>query len=336
MNSLNELVLHPSFKKTVNEIKKVNLTLTQNSVQDKLNFEKLTFPPRGKIKLIENMGSVDLDAKNGQKIAKEFIFSGYDESKLHYFSLEGSAYFTTHSLVLASKQEYMPVCYLSFYFYTRSEKIKENSSYIIHSQDHAADSNRDYAKDRSKFLNEWFVEDSILFIDGPLIGGQMTTYTLDLVEKLHIKRIIPIFFVKNSDSNLVTDNILELRNKYNSDMHWSYNQLKTGQRTNFVIYEDEHNPKNAKIFCYLKAFNLSPQRIEFHVDTYSNYKNQIENIMDMIYYLLLVHGDKKNPQIRPIAVAEKYARDVLRMIDSYNLIKTSGLIPTMNQERFGG
>jgi hypothetical protein len=49
-----------------------------------------------------------------------------------------------------------------------------------------------------------------------------------------------------------------------------------------------------------------------------------------------VNGDVKNPQIRPIYVSEKYARSVLKMIDTYNLIKTSGLIPTMNQLRFGG
>lgn len=336
MNALNKLVLHPSFKKTINEIRKVNLTITQNPIQEKLNFENLTFPSEGKIKLIEDLGSIKLNEKNGQKIGKEYLLSGYDESKLQYFSLEGSAYFTAHSLVIASKQEYMPVNYLSFYFYTRSQKIKENSSYITHSEDHSADSNRDYAIDRSNFLNKWAVDNSVLFVDGPLIGGQITSYTLDLVEKVHKKGIIPIFFVKNSDSNLVTDNILELRNKFNSDMHWSYNQLKPGERTNFVMYADEHNPKNAKIFCYLKAFNLSPQRIELHIDTYTNYRNKIEDIMDMIYFLLLVHGNKKNPQIRPIAIAEKYARDILRMADTYNLIKTSGLIPTMNQERFGG
>ena len=83
-------------------------------------------------------------------------------------------------------------------------------------------------------------------------------------------------------------------------------------------------------------FNLSPQRIEFHVDTYASFKEAINNIMDLIYYLLLVNGDVKNPQIRPIYVSEKYARSVLKMIDTYNLIKTSGLIPTMNQLRFGG
>lgn len=335
MDLFNKLIIHPSFKETLDEIRKVNITITERSLPDKFDFSSTTFPPYGKIRLIEEIATIDLDAKDGQVVAKDFIFAGYDESKLQYLSLEGSAYFTAHSMVIASKREYLPVEYLSFYFYTRSKNITEKSTFIQYSEDHKADANRDYVVDRSIFINKWSLENSILFIDGPLIGGNLTSYTLTLVENLHEKEIIPIFFVKNSDSNLVTDNIIELKQRYNSDMHWSYNQLKIGQRTNFFMYLDEYNPKNAKIFCYLKAFNLSPQRIEFHLDTYSMHKNKIHNLMNLIYYLLLVHGDIKNPQIRPIAIAEKYAREILKLTDSYNLIKTSGLIPTMNQERFG-
>ena len=57
--------------------------------------------------------------------------------------------------------------------------------------------------------------------------------------------------------------------------------------------------------------------------------------MNLIYYLLLVQGYLQNPQIRPIAVAEKYARAILKMTDIDKLVRDSGLIPTMNQERFG-
>lgn len=57
--------------------------------------------------------------------------------------------------------------------------------------------------------------------------------------------------------------------------------------------------------------------------------------MDLVYYLLLVQGDLKNPQIRPIAIAEKYARKTLQLIDINKLTYGSGLIPTMNQDRFG-
>ena len=155
------------------------------------------------------------------------------------------------------------------------------------------------------------------------------------INKFLSKDIMPIFFVKNSSSNLVTDNISGLCGKYNSDMHWAYKFLKKGQRTNFFKYVDKHNPDNAKIFCYLKAFNLSPQRVEFHINTFLKYQDEMDAIMDLVYYLLLVQGDLKNPQIRPIAIAEKFARETLHLIDINKLTYGSGLIPTMNQDRFG-
>jgi len=334
--NLNKLVLHPSFKDMVTEIKKVNITITEPAKKGEFDFSNSTFPPNGKLRKIEELAAYDLNAKNGQKISREYDFTGYDESILNYMSLEGSAAFTAHSLVIASKEDYIPVNFLSFYFYTRSENLKKQHSLLTHVIDPNSQSNRDYVEDRNLFLGQWSLDGSISFIDGPLIGGNITTYTLDMVKSLHKQSIIPIFIVKNSDSNLVTDNIAELRNQYNSDMHWSYHFLSRGQRTNFFLYIDESSPKNAKVFCYIKAFNLSPQRIEFHVDTYKNHKDKIDELMDLTYYLFLAHGDKKNPQVRPIAVAEKFARDVLQMSDSYNLIKSSGLIPTMNQERFGG
>ena len=61
----------------------------------------------------------------------------------------------------------------------------------------------------------------------------------------------------------------------------------------------------------------------------------MDEIMDLIYYLLLVQGDLRNPQVRPIAIAEKYARETIHLVDINKLTRDSGLIPTMNQERFG-
>ncbi len=335
-NDRNKLLLHPNFMKTIDDIKKVNITITQNPVQFDFDYSLTTFPTDGEIGLIEEMGCVDLDAKRGQEFSRIYIFSGYDESKLKYLTLEGDAFFTSHSLVIASKEDYIPVNFLTFYFYTRSKSISDGFPFCKYSEDHDADSNYDYVADRNKFLEDFSINNSILFIDGPLIGGNITAYTVDLVESLHTKGIIPIFFVKNSNSNLVTDNIPELKQKYNSDMHWSFNQLKIGQRTSLFIYKDEYNPQNAKVFCYLKALRVSPLRVEFHIETYIKCQDLINKILDMIYYLLLVHGDRRNPQIRPIAIAEKYARDTLNILDIYTLVKSSGLVPTMNQERFGG
>ena len=118
-------------------------------------------------------------------------------------------------------------------------------------------------------------------------------------------------------------------------MHWAYSNLNKGNRSAFFIYRDLKNPRNARIFCYLKAFDTSPLRVEFHPITFEKYKPMIQDILDMIYYFLLLHGDSKNPQIRPIAIAEKYARETIHLFDLEEIVRSSGLTPTVNQERFG-
>lgn len=331
-----KLIIHPSFRDVVNEIRKINVTITEKPKQEKFDFVRSLYPPNGKLSIVDNLSIIKLNASNGHQLSQEYDFTGYDESKLNYKALEGTAVFTVHSLILSSNEDYLPVSYLSFYFYTRSMELINKHPKLSYSENPESESNFNYVIDRSQFLNEWTFEGTICFIDGPLIGGNMTSYTLKLVEDLHKRSIIPVFIVKNSESNLVTENIDEFKKKYNSDMHWAYNFLKPGERTSFFRYQDELVSKNAKIFCYLKAFDLSPQRVEFHTETFNKYYDKLDKIMDLIFYLFLAHGDSHNPQIRPIAIAEKFAREILKLSDSYNLIKTTGLIPTMNQERFGG
>lgn len=258
----------------------------------------------------------------------------YDESVNKFEGLEGTAYLTSHSMVIHGTDDFIPVSLLTFYFYTRSSVLSKDSSYIKHTEEIETDSKLDYIQDREHLLGENVPENSVIFIDGPLIGSQMTKYTIDLSNLLLKKGIIPIFFVKNSDSNLVTDNITPLKNKYNSDMHWAYSILEQGERTNFFEYKDRHNSTFAKVFCYLKGFDPSPQRIEIDVQTFEKYSDVINNLLDMIYYLLIVQGDLKNPQIRSIAVAEMYARAALKLINFSKMMKDLGITPTMNQERF--
>ena len=57
-----------------------------------------------------------------------------------------------------------------------------------------------------------------------------------------------MLFVKNSESNMVVDNIEGVHGKFNSDLH--YNVLKNGQRICFFKYVDRKNDRNTKIFCY--------------------------------------------------------------------------------------
>ncbi len=238
-------------------------------------------------------------------------------------------------MIVHHKNDYLPLNFLTFYFYTRAELLSKNSPLIKYSQDPETDSKKDYVKDRHKFIVDNTPNNSILFVDGPLIGGEISSYTLKLNNELLKKNVIPLFFVKNSNSNLVTDNIEELKGNYNSDMHWAYRSLKTGERTNLFKYVDQFNDRNAKIFCYLKAFNGSPQRVEIHSSTFEKHSNQLPDLLDLVYYLLIVQGDLKNPQIRSISIAEKYARATLNLIDIDELMKSSGIIPTMNHERFG-
>ena len=336
IDTLNKLVLHHSFYKTVVEINKLKIQLPIHPTYEELDFQLYAFPLDGDlVTKVEEMKNYKLNKKKGESLAQNnAIFVAYDESVNKFSALEGTAFLTSHSLVIHYNKEYIPTNFLTFYFYTRSKTYTSHSKYIKYSLDPEVDSKRDYVTDRTKFIIDNAPKNSIMFIDGPLIGGQISDYTINLNNELLKKNIVPVFFVKNSNSNLITENIKGLVDKFNSDMHWAYNILKPGERTNFFKYVDKQNPNNAKIFCYLKSFDKSPQRIEFHISTYQKYQDIISDIINLIYYLLLVQGDLNNPQIRSIAIAEKYARDTIRLMDLTKIMKKSGIIPTMNQERF--
>ena len=108
-----------------------------------------------------------------------------------------------------------------------------------------------------------------------------------MVDELQKKKIFPIFFVKNSYSNMVTEGIKELREKFNSDIHWANESINTCQCSPWFYYTDKINNKNQKLFCYLKSFNdVSAQRIELHPSTYHYLEEEIQNILDMIIYLM--------------------------------------------------
>lgn len=297
-----------------------------------------THQSNGVIRTLEDGRIKELNGKNGSDLAHDrYNISAYDESFNKYFSLAGSGLLTSHSIIVHGDSDYLSSNNLTFYFYTRSDEICNKSEYIKKSADTDLDSRRDYARDRTDFIIETTPENCVLFIDGPLIGGVNNPYNVRMNDALLQKNVIPIFIVKNSNSNMVTDNIPQLKGKFNSDLHWAYTFQKAGTRTNFFKYEDSYNDEFSKIFCYLKTFDVSPQRIEFHPKTYAKYQDNMEEMMDLIYYLTLVQGNLKNPQLRSIAIAEKFARETLDLFDMSNLMKSLGLVPTMNQERgFGG
>jgi hypothetical protein len=339
LQRLNRFLLQDDFEKRINEARAINITITQKPIQTEFSFPEMMLREGAILIPIEKAGKYKLDPEKGELFAKKVVFSGYDESKYQFLTLEGIANITSHSIAFFYEDYIYPISKITFYFYTRSNKIDqklgEGNHFIRASKKPENDINKDYAYDRNNLIIEHTIANSIIFIDGPMMGGNMTSYSLKLVNSLHKKNIIPIFFVKNSDSNLVVDYSNELKGNYNSDLHWSYNFLDQGQRTNLFKYIDKQNPANTKIFCYLKPFNfVTPQRIEIHPDTLELYKDYIDSLFDLIFYLIIVQGDKANPQIRPIAIAEKYAREVIHTINPESLLRSSSLIKTMDQSRF--
>lgn len=330
--SKNILIVQTEFLDVLNELKSVNVSLPKASSQ--FNIDLQTYSANGQLTSpIGEICSIDLNPKVG--IATDRNVLAYDESILKFSCLEGTAYLTSHSLIYLGDDDYIPTGYLTFYFYTKSKNIAENSKYLRYSSDPDMDSKRDYVKDKIDFLVSYTPPNSLLLIDGPLIAGDVYTYMIRAINKFLERNILPVFFVKNSSSNMVIDSIDQFSYKYNSDMHWSYKYLKKGQRTNYFKYADRVNPNNAKIFSYIKGYDISPQRVELHIDTFNAFRNEIDSIHDMIYYMLLVQGDKSNPQIRPIAIAEKYAREFIKLTDINKYFFDFGLVPTINQERFG-
>jgi hypothetical protein len=330
----NVLIIQDNYYEIVKDISKMKKSLPKISNVDNGNFPGFVYPINGKtINTLDSVHKVKLNPHDSGSFERP-VFA-YDESIRKFSCLEGDGYLTGHSLVHIEKNDYIPVGLISFYFYTRSKIIQESSSFIRFSTDIEMDSKRDYIRDRIKFLSDHTPENSILLIDGPLIAGDVYTYMIQSMKLFLDKNIIPVFFVKNSNSNMVSDAIETIRNQYNSDLHWAYEYLSQGERSNYFYYQDKINSKNAKVFCYIKAFNKSPQRIEFYVSTFEKHKNEIDKIIEQVYYYLLVQGPK-NPQVRPIAIAELYAREYLSIVNFESVFMNSGLIPTMNQERFGG
>lgn len=336
LEKLNKFLYQEDFQKRLEEIRKIRFTITQQpSIKEIVIANEEN--NQGVLSVIEGSGRTSLDPYLGCEFAKESIVSGYDESKLQFLTLEGMASFISHAIVSYANDDLIPVTYLSFYFYSRSKDLSSNSKYFRITDEPETEEKRDYALDRNALLESYSLENSILLIDGPLIGGNLSSYTTTLVEKLEAQNVIPIFIVKNSDSNMVIDNVPALAGKYNSDLHWAYATLKEGERSSLFQYTDKVNKKNTKVFFYIKIFNdISPQRIEFHTSTFEKHLQVLPNIFNLIYYLYLLHGDRKNCQVRPIAIAEKYAREVLGLINPYSYLKSSGIIPTMNETRFGG
>jgi hypothetical protein len=334
-NEFSKLELHPDFEATIKDVNNINIQLPKGGTDN--NFTIDTNQNReGFVTSIGDIKKYKLNSLNGQELYnKKLTTAAYDESIFTFNSLEGIAYVTAHTLILSGDEVYIPQTLLTLYFYTRSSKVANSLLYIKITSEPELEAKRDYMKDKIEFLKKTTPVNALLLIDGPLIGGNLYTYMITALKEFEAKNIIPLFFVKNSMSNLVTENITDLKNVYNSDLHWTHNYLDVGERTSYFQYTDRVNPSNTKVFSYIKAYSGSPQRVEMYTGTYNRHKHILDELFDLVYFLLLAQGNCINPQVRPIAVAEKYARDAISMFNVRKIIKQLDVTPTINQGRFG-
>lgn len=334
----NRLLLHDSFRSTIEALRKAKIRLPFEPTDVRIDFSLADSQSSiGLVQNLEGMKTHKLDAVHGEKVfhGDKLLIAAYDESFNRFAALEGNAVFTSHSLLLVDEEKYVPLNLLTMYFYTKSRDLHEKAPFIKFTEDPESDWQKDYLKDKVDFILSNVPENSVLFIDGPLIAGDIYTTFLTYEKDSHQKGILPVFFVKNSSSNMVIDNTEGLKSRFNSDLHWSFDLLEKGERTSFFRYTDRNSARNTKVFCYLKTHDVSPQRIEFFTRSYEEHYNSIGAIMDLTYYLMLAQGNPHNPQVRPIAIAEKYARETLRLVDFNRTMRRTGIQPTMNQERFG-
>ena len=75
-----------------------------------------------------------------------------------------------------------------------------------------------------------------MFIDGPMFSGAATNGNFILINELLSKNCRPIFFVKNSESTIITERF-DFAKEYNSDLHWAYSNLEVGEVfSSFCLY----------------------------------------------------------------------------------------------------
>jgi len=272
-------------------------------------------------------------AENG--LMKQWNIYGYDESTQDYRALEGDLMFCSSS-VIEIEDKYVFNLTVLPYFVTSMKKFSgRQDEEIRFTENPTKERNVIMVKSKTEAILESAESGSIIFIDGPLVGGMASSYMTKMDDALRKIDCIPLYFVKNSDSRLLIENDRQLSNEFNSDFHWAAHRLKECSRSPFFKYTDRHNPRNSKVFAYLKALAGMPERVEMHALTYEKYASLLPSLMNLIAYFYVVQGDYTNPQVRPVAIAEKYAREGLRILNIPVLLLRLGFRPTINQVRFG-
>ena len=259
----------------------------------------------------------------------------FDESIQNYSALEGDLLFYSSAVIKVDKK-YLFDLQVVPHFISSMSKFENMTNDSIHFADkHGNKRNEIMIKSKVSHILNSVEPSSLVLIDGPLIGGNASHYYMEMDNKLREKDCIPIYFVKNSKSRLIIENDDKLKRNYNSDFHWASSILRHSERTPFFKYTDQKNQNNSKVFSYLKVLRGFPERIELHSRTFQKYAHLLDDILNLIAYYFIAQGDYANPQVRPIAIAEKYAREGIKMLNIPVLLGKMGFHPTINQVRFG-
>ena len=323
---INPARLRESFKKA--NIKKTDLE--DSILEDTLISD---FNPKGSLTVLEKDNKIQKYKLDLHKPKTSRSILAYDESIQKFNMLQGNLIFTSHALVETELDDYDYSCQVTAYFATRASDYKDLEIAIISDTPEEEVKIR-YLEDRFEFLTSNTPKNSILFVDGPLIGSQSSSKNVKLVIELMKDDIIPIFYVKNSYSSLVIDHLGgEIKKKYNTDLDFANRFLSNGERTSYFLYQDLVNKDNNKVFAYVKCYNRVPQRFEMHYETYKKYQKEVEEITSMVNFYSILQGDLDNPQLRPVAIAERFARESLKYFSPNQLILITGLDETMNTMR---
>ncbi len=280
-----------------------------------------------------------LDPRHGQAVATDphHIITAYDESIAFFSSLEGKVAYVSHSLVAMYDGQYYPLNRLNLLFCTKSSAVLNRIPGAIPADEKwGIDTtiNVKVAEQKRDFIVNNTVSNAILLIDGPYLAGDGSFTFHKAIDELIQRKIFPVFIVKNSSASIIVDNVVELKGEYNSDLHYANEILKPGTRTQYFQYTDDNSHDKSKVFCYIKhRDHASPIRVEIPTVAFNQNRETVESIMDLIYYLILVQGNSQNPQVRPIAIAEMYARETLGLINVNKDVIQMKLTATMNEQR---
>lgn len=101
---LNKLLLHPDFEKTLEELSDKDIFLPHFGYEDSPH--NISFQTLGQLlSNLEEIKAYKLDSNEGCNVTKDISYCAYDESIMKFSALEGTAYFTAHSLVVVGERD---------------------------------------------------------------------------------------------------------------------------------------------------------------------------------------------------------------------------------------